>query len=128
MSAQALASIDESVAAEGARIVVVTPERQEFAARLKAEWNAKFTVLTDLDNGYALSLGLAVWIGGELQSLMAASGRDLARYQGNEAWIVPIPAAFVVRKDGRISARFLDPNYRKRIAVEDLLAALRNAS
>jgi peroxiredoxin len=128
MSAQALASIEERFAAERGRIAVITPERQKFAARLKAEWNAKFTLLTDLDNGYALSLGLAVWVGGELQSLMAASGRDLARYQGNEAWIVPIPAAFVVRQDGRISARFLDPNYRKRMAVEDLLAALRNAS
>ena len=31
----------------------------------------------------------------------------------------------VVGKDGRIKARFLDPDYRKRAAVDDLLAALR---
>jgi hypothetical protein len=34
----------------------------------------------------------------------------------------------VVGTDGKIAARFLDPDYRKRMAVEDLLAALKSAN
>jgi len=31
----------------------------------------------------------------------------------------------VVGRDGRIKARFIDPDFRQRAAVEDLIAALR---
>jgi len=41
--------------------------------------------------------------------------------------VLPIPAIFVVAQDGLITARFIDPDYRNRMTVEDLLAALRNA-
>jgi peroxiredoxin len=51
-------------------------------------------------------------------------GRDVPKYQGNESWVVPVPTTFVVGKDGRVKARFVDPDYRKRMAIEDLLDAL----
>ena len=72
-----------------------------------------YPVLTDMDNGYALSLNLAIWVGAELQELMSASGRDLPRYQGNDAWVLPLPASFVVDADGYIRGRFIDPDYRQ---------------
>ena len=59
--------------------------------------------------------------------MIAAAGFDVAKYQGNDSWMVPIPATFVVGTDGRVKARFVDPDYRKRMAIEDLLAALRYA-
>jgi peroxiredoxin len=40
---------------------------------------------------------------------------------------LPIPATFVVGTDGEVKARFVDPDYRRRMTVEDLLSALRNA-
>lgn len=103
------------------------PERQQFAAGFKFDASLHYPVLTDIDNGYVLSLNLAIWVGAELQQLMAASGRDLPRYQGNEAWFLPIPATFVLASDGTIKERFIDPDYRKRMTVEDLLAALKTA-
>jgi peroxiredoxin len=66
-------------------------------------------------------------VGAELEQLMAAAGRDLPRYQGNEAWFLPIPATFVLASDGTVTARFIDPDYRRRMTVEDLLAALQDA-
>jgi peroxiredoxin len=50
---------------------------------------------------------------------------NIASFQGNESWILPIPATFVVGRDGLVQARFVDPDYRKRMAIEDLIAALR---
>ncbi len=57
---------------------------------------------------------------------MLSIGRTLPEYQGNESWTLPIPAAFVVGQDGRIKARFADPDYRRRAAVEELIAALQS--
>ena len=87
-----------------------------------------YPVLTDMDNGYALSLNLAIWVGAELQELMAASGRDLPRYQGNER-LGPADAGELRgrMRTASYAARFIDPDYRKRMAIEDLLQAIRNA-
>jgi peroxiredoxin len=108
----------------GARMVAIVPEKAPFTAEMKFDSNVRFPILSDMDNGYAISLNLAVWIGGEMRDMMVGLGRDLPRYQGNDSWMLPIPATFVVGQDGRIKERFLDPDYRRRAAVEDLIAAL----
>jgi peroxiredoxin len=103
----------------------VTPERQEFAAMFRSDAAAPFPVLSDLDNGYALSLSLAIWVGQELEKMMAERGRALPEYQGNDGWMLPIPATFVVGRDGRIKARFVDPDYRTRMDLDQLIDALK---
>jgi peroxiredoxin len=127
ISTRALSEAQEKIEAEGAKIVAIMPDREHFAASFKLDADLHYPVLTDVDNGYALSLNLAIWVGAELERLMSAAGRDLAAYQGNEAWFMPIPATFVVAADGTVSTRFIDPDYRRRMTVEDLLAALKNA-
>ena len=62
-----------------------------------------------------------------MQQLMTLSGWDVSRSQGSDTWLLPIPATFVVGTDGKVKARFMDPDYRKRMSIEDLLAALRTA-
>jgi peroxiredoxin len=127
ISADALARAHQQVQAEGGQIVAIMPEREQFTAELKAKTKAPFPILTDVDNGYALSLNLAIWVGAEMERVLAQTGRDLPAYQGNDAWMLPIPATFVVGTDGRVEARFVDPDYRKRMAIEDLLQALKRA-
>jgi hypothetical protein len=53
-------------------------------------------------------------------------GIDLARFQGHGGWLLPIPATLVVGSDGRIKARFVDPDFRHRMRMEDILLAVRN--
>jgi peroxiredoxin len=127
INTKALAEAQTRIAAEGAQIVAIMPDRQQFAAALKRESNMHYPVLTDMDNGYALSLNLAFWVGDEMQRLMTLSGWDVTRSQGSDTWLLPVPATFVVATDGKVAARFMDPDYRKRMSIEDLLAALRAA-
>lgn len=107
-------------------IIAITPEVARFAGQMKDEAHAPFPVLTDLDNGYAMSLNLAFWVGEEMRALMTAGGFIPSVGQHNDAWFLPIPATFVVGPDGRIKNRFIDPDYRKRMQIEDLIASLRN--
>jgi peroxiredoxin len=112
----------------GARVVTIMPERQRFAGALKADAGAWYPVLTDMDNGYALSLNLAVWVGPDMAALMAQAGCDLPQFQGNAAWLLPIPATFVVAQNGIIAARHIDPDYRHRLEIADILTAVRQAA
>ena len=127
INTRALAEAQGEIEAEGAQIAAIMPDQQHFTAELKAESDAPFPILTDIDNGYAMSLNLAFWVGAEMQQLMTSAGWDVSRFQGSNTWLLPIPATFVVGTDGEVKARFIDPDYRKRAAVEDLIGALRNA-
>ena len=44
-----------------------------------------------------------------------------------ERWLLPIPATFVVGTDDEGQGGFVDPDYRRRMAVENLIAVLRSA-
>jgi peroxiredoxin len=112
------------LSADEGQIIAIMPDRQKFIADLKLQSNVPFPILTDIDNGYALSLNLNVWVGAEIQKMM--EGRlDLPTFQGNNSWMLPIPATFVVGRDGLIRARFIDPDYRNRMMISDMLAAMR---
>lgn len=56
--------------------------------------------------------------------MMGERGRSLPDFQGNDAWLLPIPATFVVGRDGVIMRRFVDPDFRRRMDIDDLLGAL----
>jgi peroxiredoxin len=121
----ALAQAHGEIAREGGQIVAIMPDRQKFVAELRSQSNVPFPILTDMDNGYALSLNLTIWVGAEMQTLMEQR-QDLPTFQGNGSWMLPVPATFVIGRDGLIRARFIDPDYRKPMAIADMLAALRS--
>jgi peroxiredoxin len=129
MNINALVKAHDVIVGDGAEVVAIIPERQQYATEFKIDGHIPFPVLIDMDNGYAMSLNLAFWMGEEMKEIMRQRpDRDIAKFQGNESWMLPIPATFVVGRSGRISARFVDPDYRKRMAIDDLVAALRNAT
>ena len=121
----ALAQAHKEPTGDAGQIIAIMPDRQNFVTDLKLQSNVPFPILTDTDNGYALSLNLAIWVGAEIQKMM--EGRlDLPTFQGNSSWMLPIPATFVVGRDGLIRARFIDPDYRKRMMIADMIAAMRS--
>jgi peroxiredoxin len=127
INTKALAEAQDQVLGAGGQIAAIIPDRQHYTADLKTQSGAAFPILTDFENGYALSLNLAFWVGAEMQELMTQAGWDVAPSQGSDTWLLPIPATFVVGTDGLVKARFVDPDYRKRMTIEDLLAAIKSA-
>ena len=67
---------------------------------------------------------MAIKINDEKRNAMTSSGWDIAPFQDNDNWILPIPATFVIGSDGLVKARFVDPDYRKRMGIDELLEAL----
>jgi len=120
----ALVEAHKELPASGGQIVAIIPDRQKFAAELKSQSKVTFPILTDMNSGYALSLNLTIWLGAEMQG-MTQRRLDLPAFQGNDSWMLPIPATFVVGRDGLIRARFIDPDYRNRMMISDMLAAMR---
>ena len=119
-----IAAYHREISALGAEVVSILPDRQKFVKALAADTAGSMSILTDIDNGYALSLGLVMWLGDRLKELMGGRGIHLDAIQGNEGWYVPLPATFVVGQDGRVRARHVDPEFRTRMEIDDILTAL----
>ena len=124
ITADALARIHSAVQGRGAELVVITPEIERFSKELRSAVSAQFPVLSDMDNGYALMLSLAFYVGEEKKRSMKCAGWDITPYNANDNWTLPIPATFVVDADGLIVARHIDPDYRKRMDVDAILDAV----
>jgi peroxiredoxin len=122
---RAFASAHAEIAACGAQVVSIMPERAEYTRKVRRLTDETVTVLSDVDNGYALSVGVVMWLGDEVRALYNQCGLDIERYQGNGTWFVPIPATFVLDRQGRIAARTVDPDFRSRMDIEDVLLTLK---
>jgi peroxiredoxin len=122
---RALARAYPDIVAAGGNVVSIVPETAKYAKTLQATRGLPFRVLTDLDLGYGLSLGLVFWVGEKIMGMYKAFGIDLAQFQGNGGWLLPIPATLVVGRDGRVKARFVDADFRHRLPMEDILRAVK---
>jgi peroxiredoxin len=126
LNVDALAKIAPEIERMGAHIVAIAPETRRYTAELKSYAKAPFPVLSDIDGAYALELNLLFWVGEEKREAMQAIDVDISPYQGNESWMLPIPATFVIGQNGIVKARHVDPDYRRRMEIDDLLAALKS--
>lgn len=124
---RALAEHYHEIAGLGATVCSILPDRQRFTGELRAATKGNLRIVSDIDNGYALSLGLALWVGDRVKELMKGRGYHLDVYQGNDGWFLPLPATFVVARDKAVLARFVDPDFRRRMEIDEILKALRAA-
>jgi peroxiredoxin len=108
----------------GAEIVAIMPDRQKFVLDPKRQSQVPFPILIDADNGYAMSLNLTIWVGAEIQKMIEGRHPGPPTFEGSSSWMLPIPATFVVGQDGLIRARFIDPDYRNRMMISDIFAAM----
>ncbi len=121
---RAFAAAHAEFAARGAKVISIMPECGSYTQKVRAMTGDALTVLSDVDNGYALSVGVVMWLGDEVRALYEKFGIDIVRYQGNETWFVPIPATFVVDRAGTIVGRKVDPDFRHRMDIEEILSVL----
>lgn len=128
LNVDGLAKVAPDLERLGVQIVAISPEKRRYAAELKSYAKAPFPVLADINNSYALELNLLFWVGDEKRDAMRAGGFDIAPYQGNESWMLPIPATFVVGRDGIVKARYIDPDYRHRMDLDLLVEAVKSSS
>jgi peroxiredoxin len=120
----ALAQAHEDFAELGANVASIMPDRQAYVGRLPEDVVGRLSILSDVDNAYALSLGLVMWLGDHLKDLMMRHGVRLEDIQGNDSWTVPVPATFVLDRAGVVVARCVEPDIRKRMDMDDIRRAL----
>jgi peroxiredoxin len=100
--------------AMGAQLVALSPQSPDNSLST-AEKNAlQFTVLSDSNLAATEAFGIAFELPPELVELYSRVGNDLPTINGNGKWVLPIPATFVIGRDGRIAYAHVEADYRER--------------
>ena len=121
---RALAAQSGEIRRSGAQLVSIMPDVAEFTRRFRADQSLPFPILSDVDLGYSLLLGLVFWVGPEVKRLYDELGVDLASFQRNDSFFLPIAAKFIVDASGTIRAREVNVEFRQRMDPAAILAAL----
>jgi peroxiredoxin len=122
---RSLAAIHNEIERLGARVISIMPDSARFTSSYVTQNDLPFPVLSDIDLGYSLSLGLIFWVGAEIQHLYEEVGVELEKYHGNQGYFLPMAAKFIVGRDGLVKARQVNLEFRERMEPEAIIATLR---
>lgn len=107
----------------GASLVAITGQVHEFSRLMIADHGLNYHLLSDPGHQYAAQLGLRFTFSDELKAVYKEGfGNDLARFNGDESWTLPMPARLVVDRGGIVRAADIDPDYTRRPEPEKTLA------
>jgi len=109
----------------GAQVVAISPEKVELLGKTAAKTGASFTLLHD--ENYRIAEAFDVdFRPDSTQRIMYNTflGANLKEAHSDDSQRLPIPATFVIGKDGKIAWRHFDPDYKKRSTVSEILEAL----
>ncbi|MEO1498881.1 MAG: peroxiredoxin-like family protein [Planctomycetota bacterium] len=113
----------DQISALGASMIAISPERPTPADAEDAP-NYEFHVLSDAGNEVADAFGIRYKLPQDL--IDAFGGRlDLAEYNGDGSWTLPLGATYVIDSDGAIAHAFLTADYRERAEPTDLIEVLK---
>ena len=84
-----------------------------------------FELLRDFGNQVAETYGLVFTLPDDLRELYLKFGIDLARGNGDGTWRLPVPARFVIDRQGIIRAVDADPDYTRRSEPSKTVEILR---
>lgn len=91
----------ESVAA-GASLVAVSPQTEKQSYFMHDQHKLAFPLLVDAHNDFARRFGLVYRVSDEQQALYRSTFVNLPFTNGDPSWELPIPATFVIDRDGTI--------------------------
>ena len=113
------------IVGEGGTLVAVSPETPDHTLDTAQKNELAFPVLSDTRGELADALGIRFRLTPEIKALYEKFGHDLPARNGDGEWALPMPATYVVSRDGRIAFAFVDPDYRSRAEPSAVVGALR---
>src|SRR5205807_4550003 len=105
MELEALQEIHSEVIGLGAQIDMLTPELERYTRALQRKLNLTFDILTDLHLKTAEQFGLVFTLPDYLRELYKSFGSTLDRFNDESEYRLPMPARYVIDKEGIIRSR-----------------------
>jgi peroxiredoxin len=125
MELEALQHISPEIRALGAQLVVLTPELERYTRALHKKLNLTFDILTDLHLKTAEQFRLVFTLPDYLRELYKSFGSTLDRFHDESEYRLPMPARYVIDKQGIIQVADVNADYTIRSEPSETVRQLR---
>lgn len=112
------------LALRGARLISISPQSPDGSLSTQEKYELTFTVLSDLGNRLATSVGIVTAASAEARSAQLQLGLDLTVVNADGTTGLPMPTTLVVDADHVVQWIDVHPDYTTRSEPAEILSAL----
>jgi peroxiredoxin len=121
---QALQEALPEITARGASLVAISPQTAPNSRKSQRDNKLDFSILSDVKSEVADAFGIRFALPPDLIAVYAGFGNDLTKVNDDPAWVLPMPARYVIGTDGIIAYSEVNPDYTMRPDPSELLPVL----
>lgn len=125
---QALQEALPQFQALGASLLAISPQTAANSRKSQRQNRLSFPILSDAGNDVAAAFGLRFALPDYLVELYKGLKNDLPAFNGDPSWTLPMPARYVIGRDGVIAYAEVNPDYTQRPEPDGMLPVLRQLS
>jgi peroxiredoxin len=108
----------------GATLFGVSPQTVQQSFFMADQHRLNFSLLSDINNDLARQFGLVYRVPDYQQSVYRSAFINLPFINGSDSWELPVPATYIVDREGIIRYSSINPDYSQRPEPADVLDAL----
>lgn len=116
-----------AIQSKGAKVIAVAPEAEKYRAKtVAALGTSPISVISDSNYSIMQKYGIAFEVNDSYKQKFIGwnDGLTLAEVNGSDTPYLPVPATYVIGKDGKVKWLHFDPNYVNRSSVEAIIKHL----
>lgn len=114
----------QTLTGKGAYVIGVTPETAENINKTIAKTHAAFSIIQDKDYKIMKAYDVNYVLDNTTVGNYKKYGIDLDQNNGNTDHVLPVPATYVIGKNGKLVFVHFDKDYRNRASVKSIAEAI----
>jgi peroxiredoxin len=121
---QALQETLPEIASRGASLIAVSPQTAPNSRKSQRQNKLDFPILSDTKSDVANAFGIRFALPDDLIGVYKEFKNDLPAFNDDPAWVLPMPARYVIGQNGIIAYAEVNPDYTQRPDPSELLPVL----
>jgi len=122
-----LEAIEEArpqIEARGATLTAISPQTEVNSRKTRQTLHLGFPILRDQGGALAAAFGIRWALPDDLKQTYLKLGVNLELFNDDDSWTLPMPARYVIGRDGIISYAEINPDYTRRPEPSDVLPVI----
>jgi peroxiredoxin len=128
MELQALEAAKPEFERYSASLIAISPQTAPNSRKSVRQNKLSFPILSDVKGKVGAAFGLRFNLPDYLVELYKQLKNDLPNFNDDPGWTLPMPARYVVGRDGVILYSEVNPDYTRRPEPEDMIPVLQRAA
>jgi peroxiredoxin len=112
----------------GSSLVAISPQTVKQSYFMHDQHKLRFPLLCDAGNNVARAFGLTYRVPATQEAIYRRAFVNLPLANGDESWELPIPATYILERDGTVLFASANEDYTERPEPEEIIAKLRDDS